>query len=37
MYLETLFSAHGENVVKEVSVVAEYVQETFLFLPPYTI
>jgi len=33
--LETLYGAHGEEVVKEVSVVGEYVQETFRFLPPY--
>jgi len=33
--LETLNEAHGEEVSKEVSVVGEYVQETFRFLPPY--
>ena len=34
--IETLNGAHGEEVVKEVSVVGEYVQETFRFLIPYT-
>jgi hypothetical protein len=34
--LETLNGAHGEEVIKEVSVVGEYVQETFRFLSPYT-
>jgi len=34
--LETLYGAHGEEAIKEVSVVGEYVQEKFRFLPPYT-
>jgi len=34
--LETLNGAHGEEVIKEFSVVGKYVQETFRFLPPYT-
>jgi hypothetical protein len=34
--LETLLGARGKEAVKEVSVVDEYVQETFRFLPPYT-
>jgi len=31
--LETLYGAHREEVVKEVSVVDEYVQEIFRFHP----
>jgi len=34
--LEPLLGARGKEVVKEVSVVGKYVQETFRFLPPYT-
>jgi hypothetical protein len=34
--LETLTGSHGEEVVKEVSVVGKYDQETFRFLPPCT-
>jgi len=34
--LETLYGAHGEEVIKDVSVVGEYVRETFRFPPPYT-
>jgi len=34
--LETLNGAQGEEVVKEDFVEGEYVQETFRFLPPYT-
>jgi hypothetical protein len=34
--LETLTGAHGEQVLKKVFVVGKYVQETFRFLPPYT-
>jgi len=34
--LETLLGGRGKEVVKEVSVVGEYVQETFRYLPPYT-
>jgi hypothetical protein len=33
---EVLLGAHGEEVIKEVSVSAEDVHETFRFLPPYT-
>jgi len=33
--LETLYGAHGEEVIKEIAVVGKYVQETFRFLPPY--
>jgi len=34
--LENVNGVHGEEVVKEVSVVGEYVQDIFRFLPPYT-
>jgi hypothetical protein len=34
--LETLLGADGEEVVKEVFVFGKYVQDTFRFLPPYT-
>jgi len=34
--LETLYGAHGDEVIKEVSVVGEYVQEIFRFLPPFS-
>jgi hypothetical protein len=33
---ETLIGAHGEEVIKEVSVAGENVLDTFLFLPPYS-
>jgi len=33
---EYLSGAHGEEVIKEVSVASENVLETFRFLPPYS-
>jgi len=33
--LETLYGAHGEELIKEIAVVGKYVQETLRFLPPY--
>jgi len=32
---EYLSGAHGEDVIKELSVASKDVQETFCFLPPY--
>jgi hypothetical protein len=36
IYYETLTGAHGEDVIKEVSVAGKNVLDTFLFLPPYS-
>jgi len=33
---ESLYGAHGEEVLKEVSVADKNVEETYRFVPPYT-